>query len=129
MNLVLVRIATGVNGTFGALLYNDVPFALTLERQWLNNERGISCIPWGKYVCKRIISPRFGNTFEVTRVPNRSSILFHKGNLDDDSHGCILVGEQFETINGSPGIAASKQGYNEFMILTSKINEFQLSII
>jgi hypothetical protein len=129
MKLIIKRIATGDNGTFGVVMYNDIPFALTLERQWLNNQRGISCIPAGKYICKRVNSPKFGNTFEITNVPDRSSILFHKGNLDDDSHGCVLVGEQFEPINGSPGIVASAHGYNEFMLITSNINQFELDIL
>ena len=113
--LELRRIATGKEGTFGALKYKDIPFALTLERQWLDNRTSISCIPAGTYKCKHVNSPRFGNTFEVTNVQGRSHILFHKGNLDDDSHGCILVGEQYGDINDSPGIQASKAGYNEFM--------------
>lgn len=129
MKLIIKRIATGTNGTFGVILFNEIPFALTLERQWLNNQRGISCVPAGNYICKRVNSPKFGNTFEITNVPNRTSILLHKGNLDDDSHGCVLIGEQFEPVNGSPGIQASTHGYNEFMSITKDINEFDLEII
>lgn len=129
MKLIIKRIVTGIHGTFGVFLFNDIPFALTLEREWLDNQRGISCIPAGHYICKRVNSPKFGNTFEITKVPNRTSILLHRGNLDDDSHGCILVGEQFEPINGSPGIAVSTHGYNEFMTITANVNEFELSII
>src|SRR3990167_5366010 len=90
-------------GTFGVIFYNNnkgelIPFALTMERKWANNESGKSCIPRGEYICKRIISPKFGNTFEVMNVMKRSEILFHQGNLDDDSHGCILIGEMFDPI-------------------------------
>jgi hypothetical protein len=42
----LIRISQIPEGTFGVLLNDDnVPFALTLERVWLNNEVGKSCIP------------------------------------------------------------------------------------
>lgn len=123
--------------TFGALLYDGMPFALTLERPWLFNQRTVSCIPTGKYRALRCRnspdygykdSPRFGDTFQVYDVPGRSYILFHKGNLNDDSHGCILVGEQFEKINGESGIAASAKGFTEFMTILANEQEFRLTV-
>lgn len=126
---IIRRIVTGTHGTFGVITHNDVPFAITLEREWLNNERSISCIPEDLYICQRVNSPKFGNTFQVTDVPGRSHILFHKGNIDDDSHGCILVGEQFETLKGSPAILASKRGYQEFMNKLEDDDIFRLIIV
>lgn len=129
MDLTLKRISYTEEGTFGVLLteYNK-PFAVTLERPWLDNRRMVSCIPTNEYICRRVNSPKFGNTFEVIDVPNRSHILFHKGNIDDDSHGCILVGEQFGTLNDNTAILASKQGFAEFLNITSNIDEFTLYI-
>ena len=101
------RVATGENGTFGVLIHENLPFAVTLEREWLDNKQNISCIPAGTYTCQRIYSMKFGETFEVTNVPNRTHILFHKGNLDDDSHGCILIGEWFGDIGGEHGVMSS----------------------
>ncbi len=78
----------------------------------------------------RVISPKFGNTFEVTNVPNRSEILLHKGNITDDSHGCILVGEQFEPVKDKRvGVLASAKGFDEFLKRTEGFDEFQLRII
>ena len=127
--LTIRRPVTGIQGTFGMIVHNDLPFALTLERQWLNNRSGISCIPAGTYKCKRVNSPKFGNTFEVTNVPGRSHILFHKGNIDDDSHGCIILGEQFGDIGGSSGVLSSKQGYNEMMGIMKDEDGFRLIIV
>jgi len=127
--LIIRRVATGEHGTFGVLVYENNPFALTLEREWLDNQRMISCIPAGTYICKRVNSPKFGNTFEVTKVENRTHILFHKGNLEDDSHGCVLVGETFSDINEAPGIGASKKGYTEFMSILTHDEEFRLIIV
>jgi len=129
MKLILKRLCTGNNGTFGVLLINNIPFALTLEREWLNNQCGLSCIPAGIYTCSRVNSPRFGNTFEVCRVPGRTAILFHKGNIDNDSHGCILVGEQFDLFDNQPGVLASAHGFNELLVKTATINQFTLEII
>ena len=125
--LIINRVATGNDGTFGTIKFKNKPFALTLEREWLNNASNISCIPAGTYKCKRVQSPKFGGTFEVTNVPGRSHILFHKGNIDDDSHGCILVGEQFGDVKGSAGILSSREGYNEMMGIM--MNEVGFSLI
>lgn len=127
--IIIRRIATGIHGTFGTILYKDIPFAVTLERQWLDNQTGISCIPDGEYRCKRVDSPRFNDTFEVTNVKGRTHILFHAGNIDDDSHGCILVGEQYEKLQGSPAILASKKGYGELMDIMADDDEFRLIVV
>lgn len=129
LKLKLKRIANTNDGTFGVLLDKGVPFCLTLERPWLDNRVGESCIPGGTYICKRINSPKFGITFEVTNVPGRSHILFHKGNIMDDSHGCIIVGEQFEYINGRNGVLASGKAFNELMSRLKGYNEFELTIV
>ena len=129
MKLTIKRVATGSQGTFGCLIHDGIPFALTLEREWLDNQVGISCVPRGTYTCKRVNSPRFKNTFEVTDVEGRSHILFHKGNLDDDSHGCILVGEQYGDLGANSGILKSTEGFNSFMVLLDNVDEFELDII
>jgi hypothetical protein len=127
-DITLIRVAGNSNGTFGVLLHADTPFAVTLERRWLDNQRNVSCIPWGIYRCERIDSPRFGNTFEVTNVPGRTHVLLHKGNIDDDSHGCILVGEEFEPVLGSYGIKSSSKGFGELMDRMADRDEFSLAI-
>lgn len=124
----LIRVAYLDKVTFGVLLFDRVPFCVTLERPWLGNQRNVSCIPVGSYLCKRVNSPKFGETFEVVSVPNRSAILFHKGNLSEDTHGCIIVGEQFEPMTGMLAIQASGKAMSEFLILTSGLNSFSLNI-
>jgi hypothetical protein len=111
------------------LIQGTIPFAVTLERPWRDNRRNESCIPSGIYQCRKVNSPKFGPTFEVCDVPGRTAILFHKGNLQDDSHGCILIGEAFNPVTGRPGITASKEGFAEFLHLTGMTLEFQLEII
>jgi hypothetical protein len=127
--ITIKRIAENEYGTFGVLLDGDLPFALTLERKWLDNQSNISCIPTGRYMCRQVDSPHFGDTFEVTGVPNRTHILFHKGNIDDNSHGCIIVGEQYELILGSYGLKSSRHGFEEFMKRLRGNETFSLEII
>lgn len=92
------------------------------------NARGISCIPASTYLVIRVLSPKHGNTFQVQAVPNRDGINFHKGNLWDDTEGCILVGEQFEPVKGQPGIVASTAGFAQFLELLKGHDEFELTI-
>lgn len=125
----LIRVAHSTEATYGVLVWGRIPFAVTLELPWRGNEPNNSCIPHGVYQCNRVQSPKFGDTFEVTNVPGRSHILFHKGNLWDDTQGCILVGESFNRVTGKPGITSSKEGFEEFMSLCRNTDAFQLEII
>jgi len=127
--LTLKRVTQNDSGTFGVLIENTTPFALTLENPWRENRRNYSCIPAGSYWCKRIQSPKFGNTFEILEVPERSEILFHPGNTRADTFGCILVGEQFEYLHGEPAILQSRKGFDEFMKSLEGHNEFVINII
>jgi len=132
--IIIRRVVTGDQGTFGVMVYQNIPFSLSLEREWADNRPSLngvpgSCIPAGTYMCNRVFSPKFHDTFEVTNVPGRSHILFHKGNLDDDSRGCIIVGEQFGDINGSSGVLSSRAGYNEFMGIMKDVDVFRLIIV
>lgn len=127
--LTLKRVAFRSDGTFGVLLDGNIPFALTCEREWRDNETQASCIPPGMYHCKRVNSPKFGDTFEVTGVPGRSAILFHAGNTEDDTRGCILVGEQFGGLNGKLAVLSSKAGFGEFLRRLGSWDEFSFEIM
>jgi len=127
-HLTIVRLSSTLEGTFGVFMEHRIPFAVTLERPWLLNRRNLSCIPSGRYVCRRVESPRFGPTFEVTDVPGRTHILFHKGNLDSDSEGCILVGERFDHLRGKPGILDSRHGFEELLLRLAGEDRFELIV-
>lgn len=129
--IVLKRIASRSDGTFGVLMMDgNLPFAVTCERAWQNNEKMVSCIPAGTYLCKRVNSPKFGWTFQVMEVPDRSEILFHKGNRDDDTKGCIMTGESFSTWDdGSVSIAQSGAAFDEFMSRLKGHDEFMFQVI
>jgi len=113
-NFLLVRVSHNDDGVFGALLHHSIPFAVTLEPEDKNNQQNISCIPEGVYYCEPRNSPRFGWTYEVLNVPNRNNILFHSGNIEDNTQGCILVGESFGELGGKTAILDSRGGFNEF---------------
>ena len=123
LQIELIRFFNESNRTVGILKLGEKQW-YTLEPGWKGNLPEVSCIPEGLYTMDRQFSPKFGNTFEVQGVERRSHILFHKGNTLADTHGCILVGEEF-----SPeGIAASAKGYQEFMSKLDGLDEFVLRI-
>ena len=128
--MIIKRVSYLPEGTFGVIMQDGIPFALTGELPWLNNLPQKSCIPIGKYICKRVNSPKFGNTFEITGVTGRANILFHKGNVPKkDSKGCVLIGEQFEMIGLNVAVIASGKGYQEFMDRSKDVNGFELEIM
>ena len=95
VQLNLVRDQCSKLRTLGVLTSPDLPDftpLYTLEPPWRDNERGRSCIPVGEYKCSRYPSKRFGKTFIVMNVPGRDGILFHVGNWEKDTSGCILLG-------------------------------------
>lgn len=129
MVFMILRTAKLEEGTFGVIHCAGVPFALTAELPWKQNQPRISCIPSGRYICKRVKSPKFGDTFEIAEVAGRDHILFHKGNIPiNDSLGCILLGEQFEPLNGKTAILQSGKAVQEFMDKTKGMDEFPLYI-
>ena len=107
--------------------FDDDHFSLsTLENPWLDNEPYISCIPKGSHTCKRVDSPRYGNTFQVIDVLGRTHILFHWGNWEKNTLGCVLVGCHN---NGKDMILQSRKGFGRFMRHTEDVDEFLLCIV
>lgn len=48
---------------------------------------------------------------EITGVPNFSDVLFHIGNTDEDTRGCLLVGQQ---MNEAGSLGGSELAYRRF---------------
>lgn len=116
---------------FGVMyVKGTIPRFLTLELPNLDNHHDISCIPLGRYICKRRASviTEGEDTFEVMNVPNRSSILFHWGNTIKDTKGCILLGLSLGEIGFNPAILNSKKAWRKFMAYLHHIDEFELFI-
>ena len=126
--LFLPRFSMSADGTFGVLFDEEIPFCLTVEPEWKDNQENISCIPIGYYLCKRVQPPRFRDTFEITGVPGRSLVLLHKGNLEDDTEGCVVLGEEYGRYKGKVAVASSGRAFTEFKRRLRGINEFYLDI-
>lgn len=121
--ITLKRVFAGENGTFGVLMNDQRPLCVTLEPLWYDNQEDVSCIPAGKYQCKKHNGPRFEDSWEVLDVPGRTAILIHPGNTIGDTKGCILAGMRFMPM----GVADSRQAIQKLRGVLP--DHFELSIV
>lgn len=116
-------------GTFGVLKINKVLFCNTLEPVDKENVKNVSSIPSQQYFCKLVESPKYGTTFEVTNVPNRTHILIHSGNVKEHTQGCILLGSSLGKLrNNTRAILNSGKTYKAFMKVLKGYKKFTLTI-
>ncbi|QGY39656.1 hypothetical protein GM415_05835 [Pseudodesulfovibrio cashew] len=127
-SLDLLRIEQGEDGTFGVLRLDGKAWCVTLEPQDLGNAENVSCIPAGRYVCRRVHSPHFGETFQIADVPGRSHILLHAGNVAGDTRGCVLLGRRFGSLEGCRAVLDSGRTVAEFMAELAGEDEFSLVV-
>jgi hypothetical protein len=107
MEILLKRFAKKEKYTIGKLYLNNVYFCDTIE----DKDRGLNqsmsledilkikvmhqtAIPTGVYKVIVNMSPSKGRLLpRLENVKGFSGILVHRGNTEDDSSGCIIVGE------------------------------------
>jgi len=131
MELVkIVRVETHPEeGTFGVMTINGVAACVTLEPYSRDNASNVSCIPTGQYICKRYSSKKHPNTFEITGIQGRSGVLFHAGNIDEHTAGCILLGSEFGILGDDHAILESGKAFNRFMQHFDDTQQFKLTIV
>lgn len=110
--IILDRLKTSDDGTFGQLIRQGHQIAVTAELPWNDNIKRISCIPKGVYLCTYGKSPSKNKqvdyqVFKVNEVPDRSDILIHIANWPSELLGCIGVGAAFAELRGKPAITES----------------------
>ena len=115
LNVNLFRMQRSDQGTLGILVFEGFK-CYTLELPWRDNKRSISCIPDGSYLVKTRISPKYGEIYWVSDVPNRTFILIHPGNWAGDTskgfksnvNGCILLGQKRGLLAGQLAVLNSR---------------------
>ena len=110
-NVNIVRRPSTSTGIFGTL--STAGFTcITLERPWLGNQSGISCIPVGTYIVEWTNHPIHGNVYQIMDVPDRTDILIHSANVYQELEGCIAVGIEEAIFPGGtiPGVNTSEEG-------------------
>ena len=122
MFIFLRRISQSEEATIGLLSVDGQSLCWTLEDQYQAVKvAGETRIPAGWYDLKRRESGRLYTIYskrwtwhrgmiEVAEVPGFTDILFHPGNTDDDTRGCILPGYS-ASLFGRMTVAQSRDAY------------------
>ncbi|HSH45797.1 MAG TPA: DUF5675 family protein [Longimicrobiales bacterium] len=111
----------------------------TLEEEDRDNAVGEGRIPAGTYTCRRSFYYKGGYVaFEVKDVPGRSRILIHRGNTEEDTAGCILLGMRLGHLTvedeesgermEKPAVLQSAEAFRQFMATLRSVDEFELEI-
>jgi hypothetical protein len=136
MDLTLIRKEKSKSGIFGVISELDL---VTLEHSYpvINEinlfEAKITC---GVHECKRgmhklshMYSPF--ETYEVM-VEGHTDLLFHVGNYNIDSHGCILLGKRFLFVSPEDktktGIFQSAIAFKQFLESQKEVDSFKLTV-
>lgn len=113
--IVLQRWAYHPDATLGIIKFSDIEF-WSVERPWLDNKPNISCIPEGEYKLKWRESPKFGPTWQLEDVPDRTHILIHSANFAYQLQGCIALGT--DLMGDTIAVANSRKAVNLFEEVT-----------
>jgi hypothetical protein len=127
MNAEIVRLEQSSQGALGALRFDGVVFCFTLQPD--ANDPIKFCIPAGDYICKRFHGTKWPNTFEII-VEGHSALLFHAGNSEADSEGCVILGSSIGKLKGaSRSLFNSGFTFKLFLEHTQNVDSFPLKII
>ncbi len=135
MDLILKRTDFRKDGIYGVLMRDDgSTLAYTLEHSYRDAFGNYGPkLPEGSYQCARGTHRLKGaesnfETFEVMDVPGHTDILFHIGNFNDDSEGCILLGEYINKVPMVWSLVYSRFAFTTFMKYESQDDKFTLIV-
>lgn len=115
-------------GTFGILRIQKQVFCVTLEPPDILNRPHESSIPAQQYMCHKCHSPTFGETWKVMNVPDRVYVLFHAGNVVENTSGCILLAKHYGRLKGDRAVLNSGETFKKFMAALAGYNQAHLTI-
>ena len=126
MEAKIVRLEESSQGSLGCLVLDKSIFCFTLQPDSADPTK--FHIPAGKYVCKRFHGTKWTNTFEII-VERHTALLFHAGNVEGNSEGCILLGATVGKLKGNRAVLNSGDTFKSFIEWTEGIESFPLIII
>ena len=121
MKAYLLRLRDDGQETLGALVIYDglkkVFECKTCELPWKSNKTNISCVPRGVYHVSHRESEKYGSHLHVEDVIDRSYILIHVANFEEQLRGCIAVGKAYADIDkdGDLDITSSRTTMKELV--------------
>ena len=134
MNLQLIRKFYRPDGIFSTCQdENGHLVMVTLEHAYGDPVNGfLPKIPPGEWNCVRSKHRLNGmdhdfETFEII-VPGHTNLLFHWGNFNSDSEGCILTGEDIFEGKDQWMVTHSRAEFANFMRLQEGVDNFTLTV-
>jgi len=85
-------------------------------------------IPVGWYRAKRFHGTKWPDTFEII-VPGHTALLFHSGNTEAHSEGCVLLGQYPGKLGENRAVLNSGATFKRFMERMKNYEEFNLEIV
>lgn len=133
MDLTLQRFEKSVTGifshlldSFGTKLCESVTHAYQRDATHWEAK-----VPTGRWMCLRGVHSLDGvnkfETFEIA-VPGHTNILFHKGNVEEESEGCELLGMYKGMLGAEEAVLNSKDAFDLFMKLQVGVSQFWLTV-
>ena len=116
--------------TLGKLYINKEFFCSTIEDKYrdLSKEKkvyGETCIPFGTYKVIINMSPKYKRLMpRLLDVPHFDGILIHYGNTEQDSAGCLLVGQR-----SGQKVINSRDTFNRLFARLEKYSNIKIEIV
>jgi hypothetical protein len=138
--LEIKTVAVISDGCFSTLLWDGRPFGVSVERTFATGEAAHGkavVVPPGLVLCRRDRYHKGGyETFEMV-IAGHTRVLFHKGNLEDQSEACVITGESFGGYNrrtkqyaahlgpdDQVAVLSSGVAFDELMLHAAGLREF-----
>lgn len=121
--LQLHEISCSDHGRFSVCYLPNGARLLIGQLPFKNNERNVSSIVPGEYICLPVMSAKFGKSWLLCDVESRSGILIHRGLFCGDilkgwrSHtkGCLLTGLKLVVDKGQLSLSLSASAFDLLM--------------
>ena len=129
--MTLVRSQKRPDGIISDLTSSEDDFGcVTMEHSYDGEPK----LPPGLYPCVRGKHRLHGmehefETFEITQVPGHTGILFHVGNFNGDSDGCVCVGRVACVSPHGYMVTNSVETFTRFMAYWAGENTFLLTVV
>lgn len=131
--MILLRDTFSESGIFGTLRTDDdIEICKTLEHAYptFGQKWKAKIPPAAHYMCVRGMhrlksGAQPFETFEVTGVYGHSGLIFHPGNWNRDSDGCILLGENVQ----DRALVRSRVAFLDLMMRLNGVTSFSLQVI
>lgn len=124
MDIEVRRYLENGKAVLGRLFLDNVYFCDTLEPPFREK---YGAIPYGRYIGKILWSSKFSCPVLYLMVDGRSGIEFHKGNIPENTRGCILVG--YNPVYQSAFLQYSTIAFNRLMMNLDDADQISFNVV